>query len=291
MSTPSELDTRSSSSPAAHGASATRRPLALVTGASSGIGADLARELARDGHDLVLTARRVGPMEELARELETVGANVTIIPADLGRADGPAGLARELDARGLVVDVLVNNAGLGAQGRFDGMDPTRIHAMLQVNIVALTELTRLLLPPMVERRRGRVMLVASTASFQPGPNMAVYCATKAYVLSLGEAIAYELRGTGVTVTTVCPGATATGFMKAAEIEQLPLFHTPLNPMMSAAKVASIGYRGLKAGRRVVVTGFLNKIIAWSGRFAPRFMVLAIASSLMSDSVSQEGTKP
>src|SRR6516165_1278963 len=181
------------------------RPLALVTGASSGIGADLARELARDGHDLVLAARTVAPMERLAAELAAHGAGTVVIPADLNQHGGAAALASAIEDRGLTVDVLVNNAGLGAVGRFDQTEPLRISEMIQVSIVALTELTRSLLPGMVARRRGKVMLVASTAAFQPGPRMAVYFATKAYVLSFGEAVAYELRGTGVTVTVLCPG--------------------------------------------------------------------------------------
>ncbi len=164
----------------------TTRPLAVVTGASSGIGADLARELARDGYDLVLTARTLAPMQALAAELDARGASSVILPADLSRPGAAAELASTIEARGLSVDVLVNNAGLGAIGRFDQIDPGRVSEMLQVNVVALTELTRMLLPGMVARRRGRVMLVASTASFQPGPRMAVYFATKAYVLSLGD---------------------------------------------------------------------------------------------------------
>ena len=153
------------------------RPLALVTGASSGIGADLARELARDGHDLVLAARTVAPMENLAAELRAQGAGTVVIAADLSQPKGAAGLASAIEARGIAVDVLVNNAGLGAVGRFDQADPLRIGEMLQVNVVALTELTRLLLPGMVARRHGKVMLVASTAAFQPGPRMAGYFAT------------------------------------------------------------------------------------------------------------------
>jgi len=148
--------------------------------------------------------------------------------------------------------------------------------MLQVNIAALTELTRLLLPGMIARRRGKVMLVASTAGFQPGPRMAVYGATKAYVLSFGEAIAYELRGTGVTVTVLCPGATATNFFRVANARDLAL-----RPMMSAAAVARIGYRGCQAGRRVVVTGMLNRILAIAGRLAPHAIVLPAANALMS----------
>jgi len=189
----------------------TARPIALVTGASSGIGANLARELARDGHDLVLSARRVEAMQALAAELKALGATCTILAADLSRNGAAAALVRDLEARGLIVEVLINAAGLGANGRFDISDPTRVSEMLQVNVVALTELTRMLLPPMVARRSGKVMLVASTAGFQPGPQMAVYCASKAYVLNLGEAIAYELHGSGVTVTTLCPGATDTEF--------------------------------------------------------------------------------
>ncbi len=153
--------------------------------------------------------------------------------------------------------------------------------MLELNVVALTELTRQFLPGMVARRQGRVLLVASTAAFQPGPQMAVYCATKAYVLSFGEAIAYELSGTGVTVTTLCPGATATEFSRAAGVDTVPLFQSRLNPVMSAARVAEIGYRALKAGRRVVVSGLLNKLLAASSRFAPRFLTLPIAKALMS----------
>src|SRR5204863_1786649 len=144
--------------------------------------------------------------------------------------------------------------GLGGIGRFDRIDPARIGEMLQVNIVALTELTRSLLPGMIARRHGRIMLVGSVAGFQPGPGMAVYFATKAYVLSLGEALAHELRRTGVTVTTLCPGATATNFFKAAGANEIAL-----QPAMSAAEVARIGYRALAARRRVVITGTLNRI--------------------------------
>jgi uncharacterized protein len=256
--------------------SSSTRPRALVTGASSGIGVELARQLARDGHDLVLSARSVTPMQALAAELETYGADAVVIPADLAQAGAAAALVSEIETRGLQIDVLINNAGLGAIGRFDQIDPSRISEMLEVNVVALTEFTRLLLPGMVARRRGKVMLLASTASFQPGPRMAAYFATKAYVLSLGEALAYELRGTGVTVTTVCPGATATNFFKVAGANEIAL-----GPKMSASEVARIGYRALKTGRRVVITGTLNRILAVGGRYGPHSITLPATAALMS----------
>jgi short-subunit dehydrogenase len=256
------------------------RPLALVTGASSGIGANLARELAKDGHDLVLAARRVEPMRALAEELEAIGAKCTIIAADLSTSGAAAALVRELETQGLTVDVLINNAGLGINGRFDMSDPLRVNEILQVNVVALTELTRLLLPPMVAKRKGKVMLVASTAAFQPGPQMAVYCASKTYVLSFGEAIAYELKDSGVSVTTLCPGATDTEFASVAEAGSSALFKGLL-PVMDAKEVARIGYQGLKAGRGVVITGLLNKVMATSSRMSPTPVSIRIANWMMS----------
>jgi uncharacterized protein len=257
------------------------RPLGLVTGASSGIGATLARELARDGHDLILAARRVGPMQALAAELKAAGANSTIIAVNLAKPGAAADLAQDIETRGLTVDVLINAAGVGANGRFDGSDPIRVGEMLQVNVVALTELTRLLLPGMVARRRGSVMLLASTAAFQPGPQMAVYCASKAFVLSFGQAIAYELKDSGITVTTLCPGATDTEFARVADVAGAALFKGSALPVMTASEVARIGYRGLKARRRVVVTGLLNKIMAISGRLSPASMALRVSSRMLS----------
>lgn len=256
------------------------RPLALVTGASSGIGAALARELAKDGHDLILVGRSIAPMNALADEIKSGGANATVLPCDLSKAGAARTLAGEIEARGLVIDVLVNAAGLGGSGRFDQSDPVRLAEMLQVNVVALTELTRLLLPGMVLRGSGKILLVASTAAFQPGPQMAVYSATKAYVLSFGEAITFELKDTGVNVTTLCPGPTATGFARVAGIEDVPLF-TGSAQVMTAAEVARLGYDGLKANRSVVIAGMFNAAMAMSSRVAPHSLSMAIGDYLMS----------
>jgi hypothetical protein len=255
------------------------RPLALVTGASSGIGIAIARELVQSGHDLVLAARRVAPMESLAAELRACGAAVTVIGADLSQPGAAAALTGDVAARGLAIDVLINNAGLGGAGRFDRQDETRVSEMLQVNIVALTELTRLLLPAMVARGRGRIMLVASVAAFQPGPRMAVYFASKAYVLSFGEALAYELRRTGVTVTTLCPGATATEFFAVAGADK-SVMAQKFRRMMPADIVARMGCTGLAAGRHVVVAGVMNRIMTWAGRFTPHWLTLPVTDKLM-----------
>jgi short-subunit dehydrogenase len=204
-----------------------------------------------------------------------------VIPADLGRPGAAATLAHEIASRGIVLDVLVNNAGLGAAGRFDRIESRRTSEMLQVNIVALTELTRLILPGMVARGRGRIMLVASIAAFSPGPHMAVYFASKAYVLSLGEALGYELAGTGVGVTVLCPGATDTEFFTVAGSHGTRMGQH-MRRMMAAEEVASRGYRGLVAGRSVVITGALNRLLAAAGRFAPRRVVLPVANMMMSE---------
>lgn len=256
------------------------RPLALVTGASSGIGAALARELARHGHDLVLTARRVEPMETLAAELQAIGAVCTVISADLSKPGGAAALTAAMRERGLSPDVLVNNAGLGAGGAFHESDPARVSEMLQVNVVAVTELTRAFVPDMVGRGRGRVLIVASTAAFQPGPSMAVYSASKAYELSFGEAINHELRGTGVTVTTLCPGPTRTEFTDVANTGTSVLFVGPLANVMTAAEVARQGYRALAAGKRVHIVGVANKLVAASGRFSPHAISLPVTSAIL-----------
>jgi hypothetical protein len=202
-----------------------------------------------------------------------------VIPTDLSKPGAAATLAQEVAARGLAIDVLINNAGLGGIGRLDRTDAGRISEMLQVNIVALTELTRLLLPGMVARGNGKIMLVSSVAGFQPGPRMAVYFASKAYVLSLGEALAYELRGTGVTVTTLCPGATATDFFTTAGADETTNARR-LRRMMRAEDVARIGYRALASGQSVVIAGGMNRVLAFGGRFAPHRITLPVTDMLM-----------
>ncbi|MBV8778308.1 MAG: SDR family oxidoreductase [Alphaproteobacteria bacterium] len=251
--------------------SSSNRPLALVTGASSGIGAALARELARHGHDLVLSARRREPMETLAAELRRFGAEVRIVPADLAAPGGAAALVAKLGET--AVDVLINNAGLGANGPFARIAAARHDEIMQVNIVALTELTQALLPGMLARRRGTIVLVSSTASFLPCPNMAVYAASKAYIRHLGEALAQELKGTGVAVNVLCPGATATEFFAIAGGVPTGL---QKNRMMSADKVARIGYAGLARGARVTVAGWINRILAFVASHGPHAVTLPLA---------------
>jgi uncharacterized protein len=253
------------------------RPVALVTGASSGIGIALAKELARHGHDLVLSARSQAPMEALADELRALGAEATVIPADLAKPGATAALVAELGTRGLEIEVLVNNAGLGAFGRFDRIDPLRNDEMLQVNIVALTGLTQALLPAMLARGRGKIVLVASTASFLPCPHLAVYAATKAYVRSLGEAMAQELHGSGVTVNVLCPGTTATNFFDVAGGSPNLV---QASRMMTADAVARIGYTGLARGERVTIAGMMNRILAFGASHAPHWLLLPIAARMM-----------
>lgn len=253
------------------------RPCALVTGASSGIGAALAREFARHGHDLVLSARRREPMEALAAELSGLGATATIVAADLARPGAAAELVRELAAAGIDVEVLVNNAGLGSVGPFADIDPARKAEIMQVNIVALTELTRALLPAMLARRRGKIVLLASTASFLPVPNMAVYAASKAYVRSFGEALAHELRGSGVAVNVLCPGTTATGFFAVAGGAVSGMQRSR---MMTAEDVARIAYAGLERRQTVTVAGLMNRLLALAATHAPHALTVPAAARTM-----------
>jgi short-subunit dehydrogenase len=253
------------------------RPLAVVTGASAGIGRELATILAREGHDLVLVARREAELASLAEELEKkYGASSRVVPADLAQPDAASTVVKAIGAD-TPVDVLVNNAGFGGHGAFVDNDREFELRMLAVNVVALTDLTKLLLPGMVARGRGRVLNVASTAGFQPGPFMAVYYASKAYVLSFSQAIAEEVSGTGVTVTCLAPGVTETEFQKVANIEDQPLTRGPLS--MTAAAVAEAAYKGMQRGRLLVIPGLHNRIGAESTRFAPRKVMLKVVRRL------------
>jgi short-subunit dehydrogenase len=254
----------------------TTRPLAVVTGASSGIGRELARILAREGHDLVLVARREDELHKVASDLrEAHGATSRVVAVDLARAGAAHEVADAVSDD--AVDVLVNNAGFGGHGRFTETDLGHEQRMLAVNVVALTELTKLLLPGMVARGHGRILNVASTAAFQPGPFMAVYYATKAYVLSLSEALAEETRGTGVTVTALCPGVTETGFQQSSGVEHIPLTKGPFT--MSASSVAETAYRGMQRGRLLVIPGVANKFGAHAVRFTPRRVTLKVVRAV------------
>ncbi|EPX58405.1 Short-chain dehydrogenase [Cystobacter fuscus DSM 2262] len=256
------------------------RPYALVTGASSGIGRELAVVLAREGHALVLVARRTEPLRALAEQLERAhGTPCVVVGADLGIPEGVAEVTREVEARGLAIEVLVNNAGFGLAGPVATLPAESQLGMIDLNIRALTALTRAFLPGMVARGRGYVLNVASTAAFLPGPLMAVYFASKAYVLSLSNALHEELRGQGVRVTALCPGYTETEFATRASEHQRPrLFGGPLGTG-SARQVAEIGYRGMKRGRAVVIPGLLNKLSAWFVRFTPLALKLRMTRYL------------
>jgi len=249
----------------------------LVTGASSGIGLELARCFAADGCRLALVARKGDALEALAMELRKAHKiQAQVFTADLAHPEAPLRLLAHLQSAGIKVDVLVNNAGFGAQGKFADLPLGRQLEMLQVNITSLTHLTGLLLPGMIERRRGGILNVASTAAFQPGPGMAVYYATKAYVLSFSEALAEELAGTGVTVTASCPGPTATNFGAAANMKTLGLVK---KISMSAKLVAQISHRAFRRGSVVAITGFRNQFPTFLVRLFPRMVVRKITKRL------------
>jgi uncharacterized protein len=246
----------------------TQSPTALVTGGSGGIGLEIAKVLARKGFDLVLVSRKRDTLEAAAGQLEgKYGARIQVFAADLRRPDAPQTIYDFLHNENIPIEVLVNNAGFGLGGEFADTKLQRELEMIQVNISALTHLTKLFLPAMIKRKSGRVLNLASTAGFQPGPLMAVYYATKAYVLSFSQALAEELRHSGVTVTALCPGPTATDFAATADVGSSGMFSA--FGMATPEAVAEFGVAAMMHGRRVAIPGLKNKIIAQSSRFAPR----------------------
>ena len=246
---------------------------ALVTGASSGIGRAMLPLFAKDRHDLVLVARRADALEDARRALAHTGVAVDVVPFDLAKP----GAARALFARTGPVDVLVNNAGFGWYGLFQEQSLERQQEMVALNVAALAELTRLYVEPMVQNRRGRILQVASTAAFQPGPRMALYYATKAFVLSLSEALAQELDGTGVTITCLCPGPTQSEFNDTAHYAMPAIAQ---RTMMSSEAVAAIGYKALMKGDRLAIAGTANRLAAVASQMAPRRLVLAVTDRLL-----------
>ena len=255
-----------------------QRQTALVTGGSGGIGLELAKVLARNGFDLVLVARKRDTLEAAAGQLEgKFDVKAHVFAADLRRREAPETIFDFLHNENIPIEVLVNNAGFGLGGEFAETELRLELEMIQVNIAALTHLTKLFLPAMIKRRSGRVLNVASTAAFQPGPLMAVYYATKAYVLSFSEALAEELRNTGVTVTALCPGPTQTDFAESAQVSSSRLFNT--FGIADAADVAKYGFDAMMQGKRLAIPGIKNKIVAQSNRFAPRALTAKIARML------------
>lgn len=252
---------------------------ALITGASGGIGYELAKLFAKDRYNLVLVARSAGKLTQVADEFQReFGISAKAVALDLTAASAPQSLFDQLQREGIAVDILVNNAGYGVLGQFAQVSLEDNLGQIQLNITALTHLTRLFLGPMIERRSGRILNVASTAGFQPGPLMSVYYASKAYVISFSEALANELDGKGVSVTCLCPGATDTSFQARAGLGNTVLFKK-LRPM-DATTVARDGYRGLMAGKSMVISGFRNWLLAESVRFSPRRLVTAVSRKVL-----------
>lgn len=248
--------------------------LALITGASYGLGLEFAKLLAQAGFDLALVARSADKLEANAQQLRSqYRVGVTPVASDLGDAASIDALLQRIPA----CDILVNNAGFANYGKFAELSEEKLVDEIELDVVALTRLTRQYLPQMISRQSGKILNVASTAAFVPGPTAAVYYASKAFVLSLSEALAHELRGSGVTVTCLCPGPTRTGFQERAKAESLLLFRLP---QADAAKVAKEGIDGMMRGTTVVVPGIVNKIVAVSSRFSPRALLLALSAKLL-----------
>ena len=247
-------------------------PVALITGASAGLGVDFARQLSKRGHRLVLAARRKDRLDALAAEL----GNARSVAIDLGEPGSAEALLTDIAAAGETVDLLVNNAGFGLRGRVVELDVARQRAMIDLNIGALTDLCRLAAPAMVERKTGAILNVASTAAFQPGPGMAVYFATKAYVLSFTEALHEELKPHGIRVSALCPGPTRTEFGEVAGFPDNGAFD---RLSMDSERVVRLGLKALDRNRAVAVTGAINRIGAASTRFVPRPIVRKIAGAI------------
>lgn len=252
--------------------------IALITGASTGIGFELARVFAKNGYQLVLVARNERRLSDIKDEFQqSFSMPVETIVKDLSKPSAPREVFEEVRDRNLDIHALVNNAGFGWTGQFAEGNPETQLDMIDLNVRALTHLTRLALPPMVDRKGGYILNVASTAAFQPGPLMAVYYATKAYVLSFSEAIANEVSEYGITVTALCPGPTATEFANRANMSSSKLFQG--NGVMNAKTVAQLGYEGMMKGKSIVIPGMRNQVMAASTRFAPRRVITRIARSL------------
>jgi short-subunit dehydrogenase len=246
---------------------------ALITGASAGIGTELARIFAAHGVNLVLVARNQSRLEALAHELESgSGIRATVVAEDLSKPDAAETIFRRV--KGTPVSILVNNAGFGNYGEFAATDLGVSTGMMQVNMTSLVQLTHLFLQPMLAARGGRILNVASTAAFQPGPTVSIYYASKAFVYSFSYALAVELEGTGVTVTALCPGMTRTEFFKRAHIRESGGW-----PMMDARKVAELGYRGMMQGKRVVIPGAVNKVASFFAKRVPPHLTTAIVRRL------------
>ncbi|HLI94789.1 MAG TPA: SDR family oxidoreductase [Candidatus Baltobacteraceae bacterium] len=244
--------------------------LALVTGASGGIGLEFAKLLAKSGFNLALVARSQDKLETLAAEIRDLfGVKVQVVARDLARTDA----AHDVQAQVPQCDVLINNAGFATNGKFAQMSETEMLEEIQLDVTTLTQLTRLYLPGMIERNDGKILNVASTAGFLPGPNMAVYYASKAYVISFSEAIAEEVRGTGVTISVLCPGATTTGFQQRAKTGDTRLHRLP---SAKAADVAKAGIDGMMRGKPVIVPGITNKFVAIAPRISPRRVLVWIS---------------
>lgn len=252
---------------------------ALITGASSGIGLELSKLFAADGYNLILVARSTAKLEQLAAELgQKHRVQITALTQDLSKPQAPHEIFEAIQAKGIAVDVLVNNAGFGVQGEFSQANLAESLQMIQLNVTCLTALTRLFLPGMLKRNSGRILNIGSTGSFSPVPSMAVYGATKAYVLSFSEALAEELRNTGVTVTAFCPGMTITGFQERAAIQESGFMVR--YGAMSAPDVARIGYKAMQRGKAVALPGWFNQLLAFSIRFSPRVLTRRMSRWMM-----------